>query len=85
MPFTNDPPLLRKPDFNPPGQGRPVDACAQAKCEYCGRYGPLGSCEGCGAPNRPVTRIDVTTFRDREPRYIEVSEPPARRFDTVSK
>jgi hypothetical protein len=31
-----------------------VDACAQAQCEYCSRYGPLGSCQGCGAPNRPV-------------------------------
>lgn len=27
-----------------------------AKCEYCGRYGALGSCEGCGAPNVPVMR-----------------------------
>lgn len=31
----------------------PVDACAQAKCDYCGRFGPLGQCQGCGAPNRP--------------------------------
>lgn len=31
-----------------------VDACAQAQCEYCSRFGPLGSCQGCGAPNRPV-------------------------------
>ena len=23
-------------------------------CDYCGRYGPPGSCEGCGAPNRPA-------------------------------
>lgn len=27
---------------------------ALVRCEYCGRYGPLGSCEGCGAPNRPA-------------------------------
>jgi len=25
-----------------------------ARCAYCGRYGPLGSCEGCGAPNAPA-------------------------------
>lgn len=24
-----------------------------ARCAYCGRYGPLGRCEGCGAPNAP--------------------------------
>ena len=23
------------------------------KCSYCGRYGPPGACEGCGAPNQP--------------------------------
>lgn len=25
-----------------------------AECSHCGRYGPLGTCEGCGAPNRPL-------------------------------
>lgn len=25
-------------------------------CDHCGRYGALGSCLGCGAPNRPVDR-----------------------------
>lgn len=30
------------------------DPCAQAKCDYCGRYGVLGQCNGCGANNRPV-------------------------------
>ncbi len=25
-----------------------------AKCPYCGLYGTLGRCVGCGAPNRPV-------------------------------
>ena len=24
------------------------------RCDYCGRYGAPGSCEGCGAPNRPA-------------------------------
>ena len=24
------------------------------KCEYCGLYGELGRCEGCGAPNSPA-------------------------------
>lgn len=32
----------------------PQDPCAQVKCAYCGRYGALGQCQGCGAPNRPV-------------------------------
>ena len=43
-----------------------------AKCEYCGRYGPLGSCEGCGAPNQPdaIDRVEVTGLGDSEPRYI---------------
>jgi hypothetical protein len=31
-----------------------VEASA-GKCEYCHRYGPLGSCLGCGAANRPVS------------------------------
>lgn len=52
--LTPDRPKTRKPLFTPPGQGAPADACAQAKCGYCGRFGPLGSCEGCGAPNKPV-------------------------------
>jgi hypothetical protein len=56
------------PDF------KPLSVCAQAKCEYCGRYGPLGPCEGCGAPTRPVRRIDVTQFGDQRPRYLEVWE-----------
>lgn len=32
----------------------PAEPCAQAKCDYCGRYGALGACAGCGAPNKPV-------------------------------
>jgi len=32
----------------------PVDVCAQAKCGYCGLYGQLGPCRGCGAPNQPM-------------------------------
>lgn len=28
--------------------------CAQARCAYCHRYGPLGQCQGCGAPNEPA-------------------------------
>jgi hypothetical protein len=27
-----------------------------AQCEYCGRFGVLGQCEGCGAPNAPAVR-----------------------------
>lgn len=33
---------------------RPSSCYSQAKCDYCARYGALGSCEGCGAPNQPV-------------------------------
>lgn len=36
------------------GYGR-IEACAPAKCAYCGRYGSLGQCQGCGAANRPET------------------------------
>ena len=25
------------------------------QCRYCGRYGQPGACEGCGAPNAPVS------------------------------
>jgi hypothetical protein len=31
-----------------------ADGYAAAKCAYCGRYGALGQCAGCGAPNAPV-------------------------------
>jgi hypothetical protein len=40
--------------FLPPLRPSTGDACAQAQCQYCKRYGPLGSCQGCGAPNIPV-------------------------------
>lgn len=33
-----------------------------AKCEYCARFGPVGQCAGCGAPNRPMSR----RFRSRQ-------------------
>lgn len=47
-----------------------------ARCEYCGRYGSLGSCDGCGAPNKPVwaeqrTRIEVTRHGDRERKFAD--------------
>ncbi len=28
---------------------------ALAKCSYCGRYGSLGQCQGCGATNQPTS------------------------------
>jgi hypothetical protein len=34
-------------------QPRRRDTAPVVKCDYCGRYGPLGICEGCGAPTRP--------------------------------
>ena len=50
------------------------DTGPTAKCDYCGRYGTVGACEGCGAPNVPVEQerqIDVTCFGDAKPRFIE--------------
>lgn len=47
---------------------------ARAKCEYCGRYGEFGQCAGCGAPNRPFRRIEVTTMSAETRQYIEVWE-----------
>jgi hypothetical protein len=29
------------------------------RCEYCGLYGHLGRCEGCGAPNQPSRHVEV--------------------------
>ena len=46
-------PVTQKPKFSPPGQ----EPCAQAQCQYCKRYGPLGSCAGCGAPTAPVNEL----------------------------
>lgn len=42
-----------------PAQPRGADAFAQAKCSYCGLYGYLGQCQGCGAPNRPLASATV--------------------------
>lgn len=30
--------------------------CATAKCAYCGLYGRLGKCDGCGANNQPINQ-----------------------------
>lgn len=32
------------------------DRFEEVQCAYCGRYGALGSCQGCGAPNAPVSK-----------------------------
>lgn len=34
-----------------------------AKCDYCGLHGPLGRCDGCGAPNRPIAATASHTGR----------------------
>ncbi len=69
------------------GLPKPVDACGQARCEYCGRYGALGSCLGCGAPNRPVNPfrsdceyVEITVFGDARKRFLEI---PPREPDIV--
>lgn len=46
-----------------------VEPCAQAKCAYCGRYGILGQCAGCGASNQPIKQ-------ERETTPIRVPLPP---------
>jgi hypothetical protein len=46
-----------------------IDRPQTAKCAYCGLYGKLGSCDGCGAPNEPHTPL--------------VKDLPARRPDRV--
>jgi hypothetical protein len=52
-----------------------LPAQAAAKCGYCGLYGELGRCIGCGAPNTPVHE----GLRDRAVRPL----PP--RFDLVTR
>lgn len=43
----------------------------QAKCAYCGRYGPLGACDGCGAPNAPSqSRIERTSLQSAEREFV---------------
>lgn len=44
----------------------------EAKCEHCGRYGSLGHCVGCGALNRLIDRIEITTHQDNDRKFIEV-------------
>jgi hypothetical protein len=64
-------PSFQVPAILTPGE-RVLNVCTQAKCDYCGRYGALGSCEGCGAPNRPTRgRIDVTTMSDKKPVFLD--------------
>jgi hypothetical protein len=31
------------------------------RCSYCGRYGPFGSCAGCGAPVQPNQGMVILT------------------------
>jgi hypothetical protein len=47
-------------------------ASVAARCEYCGLYGPLGRCSGCGAPNRPRN--------DTAPNRRVVAPPCVRRL-----
>lgn len=39
-----------------------------AKCDYCGRYGEIGSCDGCGSPNRPVSQSSLPRWPTRAER-----------------
>ncbi len=49
------------------------EACAPAKCAYCGRYGALGQCLGCGAPNAPAPSRAVTLTDPRDREEIDVT------------
>jgi hypothetical protein len=47
----------------------------QAQCPYCGRFGALGQCQGCGAANQPIRnprRIEITCHNDTHRRYLEL-------------
>lgn len=65
----------------PPKAVRPMSAPrASARCAYCGLYGSLGHCAGCGAPNEPVEAkrlIEVTCYGDSKRRFIEDLPYPA--------
>lgn len=58
------------------GSGSHPSRDEPVKCDYCGRYGALGQCEGCGAPNKPAAhgyqRIDVTHLGSTGPEYRDV-------------
>jgi hypothetical protein len=69
-----------------------VKAALAVKCEYCGRYGPLGACEGCGAPNRPdkpmrwittTQAIETTHLRSLERECVEFAKPTPPRLRDV--
>jgi hypothetical protein len=50
-----------------------------AQCAYCGRYGALGICPGCGAPNRPVgSRVEITGHGDTRRQFLAPGAPPPR-------
>jgi len=40
----------------------PAEAVGTARCQYCRTYGPLGRCQGCGAPNEPIPAPQKPTF-----------------------
>jgi hypothetical protein len=69
------PSLLEPGELVLQGQPKPVkpvgQPCAQARCAYCGLFGALGRCEGCGAPNNPTQLIEATDRHDARPRCIE--------------
>ena len=54
------PPMLSPGELVLQGRIKPIrpmgEPAAAAKCAYCGRYGALGQCAGCGAPNEPAPR-----------------------------
>jgi hypothetical protein len=78
------PALLEPGELVLQGPPKPVkpfgQPCAQARCSYCGLYGALGRCDGCGAPNNPTQLIEATDRHDARPRCIEgrTAFPPNR-------
>jgi hypothetical protein len=65
----------------PPKKVRTPAPAGVARCAYCGLYGPLGRCVGCGAPNEPApvrrmvrAPIEVTTFNQDGPVFLVSGE-----------
>lgn len=81
------PPRRAAPVSVEPGTIIELDNRATARCAYCGRYGPLGACEGCGAPNRPAIGVRLEAYkaalagglltRNEARARLEPDDPPA--------
>lgn len=47
-----------------------------ARCPYCARYGDLGQCQGCGAPNEPIQpAIERTSLHSKGREFTPATLP----------